>query len=87
MLHHCNALSAIPRFLIVLAVSPTLGFALGFLHFSRVAIVVSGLGPAIVSAVQNGVDFFAGVAIVAACLAVNQITYLMGVVARPPDRQ
>jgi hypothetical protein len=83
MLHHCNAVSAIPRFLIVLAVSPTLGFALGFLHFSRVAIVVSGLGPAIVSAVmlQNqGVDFFAGVAIVAACLAVKQITYLIGIV-------
>ena len=76
--------------LIVLAVSPILGFALGFLHFSWVAIVVSGLALATISAVvlQNqGVDFFPGVAIVAACLAVNQIAYLIEVVARPPDRQ
>jgi hypothetical protein len=75
--------------LVVLAVSPILGFALGSLHFSWVAIVVSGLALAIVLAVvlrNQGVDFFPGVAIVAACFAVNQIAYLIEVVARPPDR-
>jgi hypothetical protein len=76
--------------LVVLAVSPILGFALGSLHFSRVAIVVSGLILAIVLAVlarNQEVDFFPGVAIVAAWFAVSQIAYLIGVVARPPDRQ
>ena len=75
--------------LIVLAVSPILGFALG-LHFSWVAIVASGVALAIVSAVvlQNqGVGFLPGVAVVAACFAVNQIACLIGVAARPPDRQ
>jgi hypothetical protein len=73
----------------VLAVSPILGFALGSLHFWWVAIVVSGLALAIVLALvlrNQGVDFFPGVAIVAACFAVNQIAYLIGVVARPPER-
>ena len=76
--------------LVVLAVSPILGFALGSLHFSRIAIVVSGLALAIVLAVvlrNQGVDFLPGVAIVIACFAVNQIAYLIEVVARPPDRQ
>jgi hypothetical protein len=75
---------------VVLAVSPILGFALGFLHFSWVAIVVSGLALAIVSAVvlqTQGVDFFPAVAGVAICVAVNQIAYQIGVVAGPPNRQ
>jgi archaellum biogenesis protein FlaJ (TadC family) len=75
---------------VVLAVSPILGFALGFLHFSWVAIVVSGLALAIVLVVvlQNqGVDFFPVAAGAAACFAVTQIAYQIGVVARPPDRR
>jgi hypothetical protein len=74
---------------VVLAVSPILGFALGFLYFSWVAIVVSWLALAIVLVVvlQNqGVDFFPGAAGAAACFAVTQIAYQIGVVARPPDR-
>jgi hypothetical protein len=74
---------------VVLAVSPILGFALGFLHFSWVAIVVSGLALAIVLVVvlQNqGVDFFPGAAGAAACFGVTQISYQI-VVARPPDRR
>jgi hypothetical protein len=74
--------------LIVLAVSPILGFALG-LHFSWVTIVASGLMFAIVSAAilqKQGVDPFSMIAIVAACFAVNQIGCLIGVAARP-DRQ
>jgi hypothetical protein len=76
--------------LVVLAVSPILGFALGFLHFSWVAIVLSGLALANALALvlqKQGVDLFPGVAIVAACVAVNQIAYLIAVVARPPERQ
>jgi hypothetical protein len=76
--------------LVVLAVSPILGFALGSLHFSRVAIVLSGLAlaNALALVLQNqGLDLLPGVAIVAACFAVNQIAYQIGIVARPPDRQ
>jgi hypothetical protein len=76
--------------LVVLAVGPILGFALGFLHSSWVAIVLSGLALANALALvlqKQGVDLFPGFAIVAACLAVNQIAYLIGVVARPPERQ
>ena len=75
--------------LIVLAVSPMLGFALG-LHFSWIAIVASGLSFAIVSAAilkNQGVDLFSMIEIIAACVAVNQIGCLIGVVARPSDRQ
>ena len=75
---------------VVLALSPILGFILGFLHFSRAAIVVSGLALAIALGVvlQNqGVDFFPGAAAAAACFAVAQIAYQIGVVARPPERR
>jgi hypothetical protein len=75
--------------LVVLAVSPILGFALG-LHFSWVTIVASGLMFAIVSAAilkNQGIDLFSMIAIIAACFAVNQIGCLIGVAARPSGRR
>jgi hypothetical protein len=75
--------------LVVLAVSPIVGFALG-LHFSWAAIVVSGLVFAIISAAilqDQGVEPFSMIAITAACFAVNQIGSMIGVASRPPDRQ
>jgi len=75
----------------LLAVSALAGFALG-LYFRWPAIIASGLILAIFAAVvlQNeGFGFLAGIAIIVACLSVNQIAYLIGValVTRGPGQQ
>jgi hypothetical protein len=67
--------------LILLAVSSLLGLVLGF-YFSWLAIGVSGLVLAFLSAVvlqHEGFGSLAGIAIIVACLTVNQIAYLIGV--------
>jgi hypothetical protein len=64
--------------LILLAVSSLLGLVLA--SFSRLAIGVSGLVLAFLSAVvlqYEGFGFLAGIAIIVACLTVNQIAYLI----------
>src|ERR1700730_8698149 len=70
-----GGVSVMSAILVLLAASALLGFSLG-LYFSWIAIVVSGFVVAIVSPVvlQNeGFGFLAGIAIIVACLAVNQI--------------
>jgi hypothetical protein len=67
--------------LVLLAVSSLLGLVLGF-YFSWHAIGVSGLVLAFLSAVvlqHEGFGSLAGIAIIVACLTVNQIAYLIGV--------
>jgi hypothetical protein len=67
--------------LILLAVSSLLGLVLGF-YFSWLAISVSGLVLAFLSAVvlqHEGFGSLAGIAIIVVCLTVNQIAYLIGV--------
>jgi hypothetical protein len=67
--------------LILLAVSSLLGLVLGF-YFSWLAIGVSGLVLAFLSAVvlqHEGFGSLAGIAIIVACLTVNQLAYLIGV--------
>jgi hypothetical protein len=70
-----------PEIALVLAVvSILVGVILGF-YFSWVAILVSGIGLAIVSAavLQNeGFGFLAGISIIVICLSLNQIAYLFG---------
>jgi hypothetical protein len=66
--------------IVLLAVSALAGLVLGF-SVSRVAILVSGLVLAIVTATvlqKEGVGSVAGIAIIVVCLAVNQIAYLVG---------
>jgi hypothetical protein len=67
--------------LILLAASAVAGLVLGF-YFSWIAILISGLLFAIVSASvlqKSGFGFLAGVSITVLCLTVNQIGYLIGV--------
>ena len=67
--------------LILLAVSSLLGLVLGF-YFSWLAIGVSGLVLAFFSAVvlqHEGFGSLAGIAIIVACLTLNQLAYLIGV--------
>ena len=76
---------------VLLTISAIVGFALGF-YFSWIAVLVSGLVLAIVSAtvLQNeGAGSLAGIAIIIVCLTVNQLAYLIGVtlVTRGPQRQ
>jgi hypothetical protein len=69
--------------LILLAVSSLLGLVLG-LYFSWLAIGVSGLVLALLSAVvlqHEGFGSLAGIAIIVVCLTVNQITCLIGVMS------
>ena len=66
---------------VLLAVSAILGLVLG-LRFTWVAILVSGLVLAIVSATilqKAGFGFLEGIAIIVVCLSVNQVAYLIGV--------
>jgi hypothetical protein len=83
-----NVMNAV---LVLLAMSALVGFMLG-LYFPWGAILVSGLILALLAAavLQNeGFGFFAGIAIIVACLSVNQIAYLIGtaLVARGRDNQ
>jgi len=65
--------------LALLAVSALVGLALGF-YFRWYAIVVSGLILAILGAtvLQNdGFGFRAGIAVIVACLTINQVAYMI----------
>jgi hypothetical protein len=67
--------------LVLAAVSILVGVVLGF-YFSWVAVLVSGIGLAIVSAAvlqKEGFGFLAGISIIVSCLSLNQIAYLFGV--------
>jgi hypothetical protein len=64
----------------LLAVSAIGGLVLGF-YFSWIAILVSGFVLAIVSATvlqKEDFGFLAGIAIIVACLTVNQVAYWIG---------
>jgi hypothetical protein len=70
--------------IILLALSALIGFALGT-SFSWLAVASSSIGLAVVSAAAlqiQGFGALAGVAIVVACLIVNQMAYLTGVFCR-----
>jgi hypothetical protein len=67
---------------VLLALSAAIGFALG--SFSWLAIAVSGVALAVLSSVAlhiQGFSTFPGIAIVIACLTMNQIAYLAGMFA------
>jgi hypothetical protein len=69
---------------VLLAGSAILGFVLGF-YFSWFAILVSGAVLALASATvlqKEGFGFLPGIAIIVACLTVNQVAYLIGVKLR-----
>ena len=73
---------------VLLALSAIVGLALGF-YFSWIAILVSGLVLAIVSATvlhNEGFGALAGIATIVVCLTVNQVAYLIGatMVSRGP---
>jgi hypothetical protein len=68
--------------LTLLALSAATGLVLGA-SFSWPAIVASGIGLAILSAAVlqiTGFGALLGIAIIVACLTVNQLAYVMGVV-------
>jgi hypothetical protein len=74
--------------IVLLALSAVTGFALG--SFSWFAIGISGLVLAVLSSAAlhiQGFSAFPGIAIVVACLTVNQIAYLVGVVAHHPSNR
>jgi hypothetical protein len=74
---------------VLLAGSVILGLVLG-LRFSWIAILVSGFVLAIISATvlqKAGFDYLEGIAIIVACLTVNQLAYLVGVSLRGPRDQ
>jgi hypothetical protein len=65
----------------LLTVGAIAGLVLGC-YFPWTAIMASGLVLAIFAAMallKTGAGFFAGVAIIVVCLAVNQLAYLIGV--------
>jgi hypothetical protein len=67
--------------LVLLAVSGLVGLVLG-LYFSWLAIGVSGVVLAIISAVvlqREGFGALTGITIIVVCLTVNQVAYLVGV--------
>ena len=73
--------------IVLLALSALIGFALGT-SFSWLAIAASSAGLAVLSSAIlqiQGFSAFPGIAIVVACLTVNQMAYLAGVF-RPPSR-
>jgi hypothetical protein len=68
----------------LLALSALIGFALGA-SFSWFAIMISGVVLAAISAAalqMQGFGGFWGIAVIAACLTVNQMAYLAGVFGR-----
>jgi hypothetical protein len=69
---------------ILLALSALIGFALGT-SFSWLAIAAASVGLAVLSSVVLQIQGFSalpGIAIVAACLTVNQLAYLAGAFRR-----
>ena len=63
-----------------MALSAAIGLALGML-FTWLAIAASGIGLAILSAAvlqMTGFSTLSGIAIIVACLTVNQLAYVMG---------
>jgi hypothetical protein len=66
--------------IVLFALSLTIGFALG--RFSWRAIALSGLTLAVLAAVvlqRQGFGPLAGIAIIVACLTINQVAYLAGI--------
>jgi hypothetical protein len=71
--------------IVLLALSALIGFALGT-SFSWFAIAASSIVIAVLSSAIlqiQGVGALPGIAIVVACLAVNQMAYLAGAFGRP----
>jgi hypothetical protein len=72
--------------IVPLALSALIGFALGA-WFSWPAIVACSIGLAMLSAAVlqiTGFGALSGIAIIVACLTVNQLAYVMGVVLASP---
>jgi hypothetical protein len=70
--------------IVLLALSALIGLALGT-SFSWIAIVVSGVALGAISAAAlqvQGFSAFWGIAIIVACLTVNQMAYLAGALRR-----
>ena len=70
--------------IVLLALSAPTGFALGT-SFPWLAIAASSIGLAVLSSAIlqiQGIGAFPGLAIVVACLSVNQMAYLAGVFGR-----
>ena len=68
--------------IVLLALSAVTGFALG--SFSWLAIAIWGAALAVVSSAAlhiQGISALPGIAIVVACLTVNQVAYLVGISA------
>jgi len=75
--------------LILLAVSALVGLVLGF-YFSWIAVGVSGVILAFVAAVvlqREGFSAPAGIALIVACLAVNQVAFLIGAIVANRGRR
>jgi hypothetical protein len=71
--------------IVLLALSALIGFALGT-SFSWLAIAASSAGIAVLSSMMLQIQGFGtlpGIAIVVACLTINQMAYLAGVFRRP----
>jgi hypothetical protein len=71
--------------IVLLALSVVIGFALGT-SFSWLAIAASSAGIAVLSSMMLQIQGFGtlpGIAIVVACLTINQMAYLAGVFRRP----
>jgi hypothetical protein len=82
----CNPIARIfmNAIFVLLAVSAILGVTLG-LRFPWPAILVSGTVLSIVSATilqKAGFAYLEGIAIIVACLTINQVAYLIGVKLR-----
>jgi hypothetical protein len=76
--------------ILLLALSALIGFVLGT-SFSWFAIAASSIGIAFLSSAILQVQGFSwpwlpGIAVVVACLTVNQMAYLAGAVRRPNER-
>jgi membrane peptidoglycan carboxypeptidase len=74
--------------ILLLALSALIGFVLGT-GFSWFAIAASSIGIAFLSSAilqVQGFSWLPGIAVVVACLTVNQMAYLAGAVRRPNGR-
>jgi hypothetical protein len=67
--------------IVLLALSALIGYALGTYSFSYIAIAISGVLLAVASSEvlqMQGFSALFGIEIVVTCLAVNQLSYLLG---------